>query len=388
MGWLQHRFHWYRSMAFRSRRLFVFRRSLLSLFGLGAFALAGCGTSAQTTGVSASLGAHTLPTITLPAYVPGPLDGVSTPRKLALRRPLAIVVENYAPDSRPQAGLSRASTVFETLAEGGVTRFMAVYLEHDAAKVGPVRSTRMYFDYWAAGLHTILAHVGGNDDALTLLWHLPKVFNLDENRWEKSLYDTGTPLFWRSSTRVAPHNMYTSTYKLRAYAKRNGENWVYTQASFPHKRAAIRAERGSGTTIDLKFENPLYPADVPAYDVKYVYSRSSNTYERFMGGAPHVDANNGTVLRPSNVVVLRTGPAIADLAAGPTPQSILIPVTGKGVAWYFMDGHVRRGVWKKGSDPNAPLQLLSEKGRPVAFDPGQTWIEVMPPNSPATWSVR
>ena len=38
-----------------------------------------------------------------------------------------------------------ASTVFETLAEGGVTRFMAVYLEHDARKVGPVRSTRMYF---------------------------------------------------------------------------------------------------------------------------------------------------------------------------------------------------------------------------------------------------
>jgi hypothetical protein len=117
--------------------------------------------------------------------------------------------------------------VVETLAEEGVTRFLAIYLEKDATKVGPVRSTRMYFDRWAAGFHSILAHVGGNDDAQALLWHLPSVFNVDENRWEVNLNDTGTPLFWRSHDRAAPHNMYTSTYKLRAYAGRNHQNWAY-----------------------------------------------------------------------------------------------------------------------------------------------------------------
>jgi hypothetical protein len=367
----------------------VLRRSLCSLFGIAAFALAGCGSSTtQTTNVSAALGAHAIPTIKLPAYVPGPLDGQSTPRKHALRRPLAIVVENYAPDSRPQSGLSAASTVFETLAEGGVTRFMAVYLEHDAPKVGPVRSTRMYFDAWAAGLHTILAHVGGNDDALALLWHLPKVFNLDENRWEKSLYNTGTPLFWRSPNRAAPHNMYTSTYKLRSYASRHGQNWVYTQASFPHKAPAPRAKRGKATTISLTFENPLSPVNNPAYDVKYVYDRAKNTYERFMGGAPHVDSGNGAILRPANVVVLKTGPAVPDPNAGITPESILIPVSGRGVAWYFMDGRVQRGTWRKSSDPNSPLRLLTRKGRVVALNPGQTWIEIAPPSSPVTWTTR
>jgi hypothetical protein len=369
----------------------VLRRSLLSLCGVAAVALAGCGSSSPTTttaGVTASLGARNLPTIKLPAYVPGPLDGLSTKRSRALRRPLAIIVENYAPDSRPQTGLSQASTVFETLAEGGVTRFMAIYLEHDARKVGPVRSTRMYFDAWAAGLHTILTHVGGNDDAQALLWHLPKVFNIDENRWEKSLYDTGTPLFWRSTNRVAPHNMYTSTFKLRSYAVKNRQNWVYTQASFPHKSPAPRAKRGHTSIINIHFENPLYPADVPAYDVRYVYTRATNSYERFMGGAPHVDTLNNRVLRPANVVILKTGPAVADPAAGPTPQSILIPVSGRGKAWYFMDGHVRAGHWKKGSDPNSPLHLLNARGKPVAFNPGQTWIEVTPAGSPSNWTVK
>jgi hypothetical protein len=301
---------------------------------------------------------------------------------------VSVILENLAPDARPQSGLAAASTVFETLAEGGVTRFMAVYLEHDATKVGPVRSTRMYFDYWAAGLHSVLAHVGGNDDAQALLWHLPKVFNLDENRWEVNLYNTGTPLFWRSADRAPPHNMYTSTFKLRSYADRHREDWMYVQASFPHKQPAPFKQRGKATTISLSFRNPLFAQDDPNYDVRYVYKRASNTYERYMGGVPHVDTNTGSALRPANVIVLRTGPAVADPAAGPTPESILIPVRARGVAWYFMDGHVKKGVWQKGQDPNSPLRLLDRKGRPESFNPGQSWIEVMPSSSPASWSTR
>lgn len=366
----------------------MIRRFVLPCFGILSLALAGCGSSASTTGVSASLGAKSLPAIKLPAYVPGPLNGESTPRAKALRRPVSVIIENYYPDSRPQSGLAAASAVFETLAEGGVTRFMAVYLEGDATKVGPVRSTRMYFDYWAAGLHTVLAHVGGNDDALALLWHLPRVFNLDENRWEKSLYDTGTPLFWRSQDRAAPHNMYTSTLKLRQYAAARRQNWVYMQASFPHKPAAPLDRRGRAFTVSLNFENPLAPQDDPAYDVKYVYDRASNTYERYMGGAPHVDTNTGRPLKPANVIMLKTGPAVADPAAGPTPESILIPVRGSGVAWYFMDGHVQRGKWQKAQDPNAPLHLLDRKGHPVALNPGQSWIEVLPSSSTASWTGK
>lgn len=246
----------------------------------------------------------------------------------------------------------------------------------------------MYFDYWAAGFHAVLAHVGGNDDAQALLWHLPKVYNLDENRWEVSLFNTGTPLFWRGQDRAAPHNMYTSTLKLREYAAAHKQDWVYTQASFPHKAPDTLTQRGHASTISLTFENPLGPVDDPAYDVKYVYNRASNTYERFMGGVPHIDANTGHPLKPANVVVLKTGPAVPDPAAGPTPQSILIPVRGSGVAWYFMDGHVQRGTWQKAQDPNAPLRLLDRRGRSVALNPGQTWIDVLPTSSSATWTAK
>jgi len=67
---------------------------------------------------------------------PGPLSGLPTRPDLAKRRPVAVVIDNFDPDARPQAGLNRASVVFETVAEGGITRFMAVYLEKDAPIVG------------------------------------------------------------------------------------------------------------------------------------------------------------------------------------------------------------------------------------------------------------
>src|SRR3990167_5561473 len=40
------------------------------------------------------------------------------------RRPLGVMIENHQ-ESRPQSGLSRADIVYEAIAEGGITRFMA-----------------------------------------------------------------------------------------------------------------------------------------------------------------------------------------------------------------------------------------------------------------------
>lgn len=351
------------------------------------FVLGGCA-GAKSAQVSASLGARSLPAINPPPYIPGPLNGESTLRSVALRRPLAVMIENYYPDSRPQSGLSRASTVIETLAEDGITRFMAIYLERNASKVGPVRSTRMYFDRWASGFHAILAHVGGNDDAQALLWHLPPVFNLDENRWEVSLTNTGTPLFWRSQDRVAPHNMYVSTFKLRSYAAQHGQDWTYSQAYFQHKPANALRARGRSGSISVDFTNPLNPQPNPYYVARYQFDRATDTYLRFMGGAPHVDVLTGRSIRPANVVIMRTDAAVADPFAGiATPQSILIRTLGSGPAWLFRDGKVFPGTWHQ-KDQFAPLRFVDTRGRPFLFNPGQTWIEMAPLGSNVSWSFR
>jgi hypothetical protein len=339
--------------------------------------------------ISSAFDASPLPAFSLPSSVPGPLNGEPVSRATARRRPIAVMIDNYSPSARPQSGLARASIVMETLAEGGVTRLMAIYLEKDAPKVGPVRSARVYFERWAAALHAALVHVGGNDDAQALLWQLGPVFNVDLASWQ-GLFPTGPdPPFWRSADRDPPYNVYVDLAAVRHDLQEVGQNWAYTQAALPHKEPAPLELRGQSGSLTVRFVDPLLPwiSPMPDYTVGYQFDRARDSYLRLLGGAPHVDREADQPLRAANVVVMRTGPAVAGPAEEPTLESIEIPMIGSGPAWYFRDGTVTRGTWEQ-KDQLAPLRFLDRIGRPVAFNPGQTWIEVLPTYSTASWSFH
>ena len=299
--------------------------------------------------------------------LPGPLTGLPTRAALAQRRPIAVVIDNYAPDARPQAGLNRASLVFETVAEGGITRFMAVYLEKDAPVIGPVRSARIYFDAWAAGLQAIYAHAGGNNDALAEIPSISSIANVDG-------LGAGTA-FWRSDDRLAPHNLYTDTRGLRASGN-DGTN-VQTPV-LPHKAPAALQARPKHGWIHIEFSGPDYA-------VQYRYDPICNCYLRSMGGQPHRDAFSHRQIAPANVVVLFAG-VVADPASD-TPGSVSVQTSGEGQALYFRDGGLVQGTWQKASE-TGPLVLLDAQSRPVALDPGQTWFEVVPIGNPVTWSLK
>jgi hypothetical protein len=66
--------------------------------------------------------------------------------------------------------------------------------------------------------------------------------------------------------------------------------------------------------------------------------------------------------------------------------SVVVQSEGQGPAYYFMDGTVRQGSWRKDAI-GAPLQLLDASGQPVAFNAGQTWIEVVPQGNAVSWTA-
>lgn len=311
----------------------------------------------------------------VPSIVPSPLDGLPVPRAVAKRRPLAIMVENFDPDARPQSGLRQASVVFETLAEGGITRFMAVYLDHDAGVVGPVRSARPYFVDWAAGLKAIFAHAGGSPDAQNLLARLS-----NEGGLIADIYALGNLTeFYRTTDRVVPHNLYTTVQALRRLARRRHWDHVVSYPPFHFKRPLVLASRRP-QRIHISFNDPNIgsPTD---YDVDYRYSRKRNVYWRRLGGVPHIDRDNGHQIAPTNVVVLFMG--MAPIPGDPD-RRITIDDMGHGRALYFHDGLVQRGTWRKPS-MEAELSLLAADGRPERLDPGQTWIEAVPLGGTVTY---
>ena len=66
-------------------------------------------------------------------------------------RPIAVMINNNH-EAWPHAGLQDAYITYEILAEGGITRMMALFKDKDTEKIGSVRSARPYYlDYVLEG---------------------------------------------------------------------------------------------------------------------------------------------------------------------------------------------------------------------------------------------
>ncbi len=284
-----------------------------------------------------------------------PLSGLLTTRELASRRPLAVMIENYYPDARPQSGLDKASLVFETVAEGGITRFMAVFTAQNADVVGPIRSNREYYVKWAKGLGAIYVHCGGSPGGYSAISALG-VDSIDEIG--------GASGFWRSKDRRAPHNLYSSTEGLREQARIKGYATTGNFAAYSFKDDPALEERPSSQTAIVDFSTA-------AYRVKYVYQRDSNSYLRYMGGEPHVDAVTGKQLSVKNVAVMyaRIWPLNDD------ENRMGVETEGTGKAVVLRDGLAINGTWKRESE-SEPVRFYDAGGQEIKFARGQTWIEV------------
>jgi len=299
----------------------------------------------------------------LTSLIACPIDGVWTTAERAFRHPLAVAIENH-PDSRPQSGLDKASLIYETPTEGGITRFLAMYVENDAEKLGPVRSARTYFLDWLSEFDGIFAHCGGNADALALIGPYG-IKDLDEFTYPF--------LYWRTYDRYAPHNLYTKTKNLWQKAQDYNWNTKVDYVPWLFKNDPSLEKRPTKQEINIRYANY-------AFRVTYQYDRQNNSYLRFIAGRPHIDKETQKQLSPKNVAVMwvKTWP-LYDPEGGWHIETI-----DSGPAKVFLDGQVIEGSWKKESR-NARTKFYDSQGKEVIFNRGQTWIQVVPQGTEVTY---
>ncbi len=295
------------------------------------------------------------------------------------RTPIAIMIENSV-DSRPQSGLSQADIVYEAIAEGGITRFMAMmYCDVQASDtiLAPVRSARTYFIDWASTYQEPLyTHVGGANlpgpsDALGQLSEYGWVGKNNLNQ-----FSIGFPTFARNYNRITlangkplatEHTMETSTERLWKYAadSRKITSWA-GKSKFQAWEFKDDGTAGSVNSISYNFWDGFKD-----FAVQWNYDSASNSYTRVMGGQPHMDLNNNEQIRSKNVVVMFT------TERGPINENkhMLYTTTGTGKALIFMDGQAVDATWSKASRV-APLKF-QVRGQDVELNRGQTWISVV-----------
>lgn len=312
--------------------------------------------------VNVQVTASPAPSATL--QFPSKLDGTKTSLALSERHPLGVMVENHT-DARPQAGLSGASFIYEAIAEGGITRFLAIYGPGDATKVGPIRSARTYFADWCNEYDCFYAHIGGNYDALYEKIPADKIKDLDQ------FANSGS--YYRDNSRkvASEHTLYSSTSKL--YELANSKKW-----STP-----IRNDYN----IFNFFENPTAPItptiskisidfSTPNYKVDYLYNATKNNYQRSLASKPHLDANNNQQLTAQNIIIqyINRSPVVTAI----NESGWAMPTVGKGKAEIYQGGKKIVGTWSKTSKYSR-TQFMDENGTLIKLYSGPTWIEVVNP---------
>jgi hypothetical protein len=307
-----------------------------------------------------------------PTTVASKLTGVQVTPELNERPITGVMIENSI-DARPQSGLTEAEVIFEAVAEGGITRFLALYQINQPDYIGPIRSARPYYVQWAAGFDAAYAHSGGSGEALNLIRALG-VKDMDHGNYP-SYFD-------RVSNRYAPHNVYTSMARLDSLRAEKG----FTTSTFEPFARKTETEVEINENVNDETVQPATPT-IPTvtkasvidfnisgilYNTNFSFDATTNTYARKMAGQAHLDEKSSLQIKPSVVIALIT-------AKGYHPDGVHTTYTtiGSGEILVFQNGEVITGKWSKASD-KAPLKFTTMADLPLELQPGQTWITVIP----------
>jgi hypothetical protein len=285
----------------------------------------------------------------VPTTVASNLTGLQVDPNVNERPVTAIMIENSVV-ARPQSGLNQAGVVFEAIAEGGITRFVALFQDTKPSYIGPVRSARPYFMQWMLGFDAAYAHAGGSAKALSYI-----------KKWHVKDLQHHASYFHRVTDRAAPHNLYTSIKDLNKYEKEKGFGKAkYTP--LPRKEKEAPSATPTAQTIDFNISSANY-------NVHYDYDPAANNYKRSVGGAKHKDEKTGGQLTPKVVVALI-------MPQGKDGIYYTYSTLGSGKAYIFQDGIVSIGTWKKKNN-DSNLTFVDANGDLLRLNPGQTWFTAL-----------
>lgn len=303
------------------------------------------------------------------------------------RRPLAVMIEN-SEEARPQSGISRADIVYEALAEGWITRMMAVFYcntPFENITVAPVRSARTYFVDWVSEYDALYTHVGGanmiggnetvTDPRVDALGQIDRygIKDMDE-------FGISFPDCYRNPDRLdhpvaTEHTMVCfsdNLYKIgekRGWTNvdKRGTSWDKNFTKYSFKEDEKDDNRGTVNAIKL-----IFSEGYEKYNVNWEYDKVDNVYKRINGAVPHLDLETKEQLTAKNVVVQLTKlvGVVDDLG------HLLYVTIGSGKALIFQDGKVTVGTWTKKTRVSRTM-YYDATGQEIKFNRGLTWIEIL-----------
>lgn len=322
-----------------------FRAILVTVAVLAASAaVLGCGRAAVPT---AKPPVAEKPT---PPPLPVALSPITGEPLVKAGSPVAVSIDNY-PNARPQTGLNEADIVYEALAEGGITRYLAVFHSRSPETVGPVRSARPYFALLAKEWGAVFGHCGGDPKDIQPI--------RDWNVVDGDEFGNGH-LYWRDNSRSAPHNLYTSVENLRKVPAKTlpapAKRYEFAPwAANPEAGLMIRYNKDYA--VEFKYADHCYN--------RYIYEKSAQPWL-------HKDRKTEAPVKASNIIIQFAHSKVAYSDGG-----LIIDLTGAGKAAFLSGGVYSEGTWAKES-VDKPTVFCGPDGKKISLAAGQTWVQIVP----------
>ena len=294
-----------------------------------------------------------------------PLTGLYNYNKdIKIKRPIAIMISN-SDLALPQCGIENADVIFETLAEGGISRLMGIYSDVDKIPdIGPIRSARQYYVSIARGFDAVFMHWGGSVYANDNL-RLGGISNVDANQYEGTYY-------WRDPDRRKnngyEHSGFTNGEKIKEaisglnFDTTPKEKYYETFKFNPPDSPVIPS---GGTCKQLLVPYSQYSDGVFDYD------ETTKLYKKTQNGIPQIDGTTKKQAEVTNLLVL-----FAPVKSMPSSSYIDVDLTG-GSGIYVSNGSYEEITWEKG-DMNNPFKFKAKNGDDLVINAGRSWINIFP----------
>lgn len=296
-------------------------------------------------------------------------NGFKLPKKGS--RPVAVMIDNQGDRPLPQGGLHKADVVYEALAEGGITRYMAVFWDQLPEKIGPVRSSRHYFVDFAMEHDAIYVHIGWSPQAQAEIsrYGASNINGLYDSIFHKI---TSDPYNWQDK--------YTSGKKILNYAKDCKKYSLKTKKDqvFSYLEDVTVPQKG-------KRVDSLYISYNAGHNCKYVYDAKKQYYYRWRMGKKHMERESGKQISAGNIIIqyCSNSSIINDAKNRQELKNI-----GSGTGWFVTMGKAQKITWSKKSATAPTIYKYASNGKKIKLNPAQTWVQVTPPSAKVEFKAK
>ena len=278
-------------------------------------------------------------------------------------RPYAVMINNNHA-AWPQCGLKDAYLVYEIVAEGGITRMMALYKDKLPEKIGSVRSARHYFIDYAEENDAIYIHWGGSPQAYSRI--KTGINDLDGIALEGSIFFRD-----KSLDRAYEHTGFVNLAK----AKETAENKGYTrdtQKDLLLNYSATEVELNLVAGVQSAGNVTLKYSDY--HTTSYEYDEENKVYKRSMSGKANVDLETKEQYTAKNIIVYKVNNYTL---GGENKGRQELENVGSGSGYYISNGYSVPITWEKTSHSGQTVYKY-ENGEEITVNDGNTFIQIMP----------